>query len=122
MSHTTHLTTSHASAGGGDAGLPLIDLTATGDGVPNGAWFPRSSDLVAELPELLADLDAQDLQVRRVSYHPATWRVAPRRMVSDARWVDLSPSSALHPHLLCLFLVGSHQPISLLVILPADAP
>jgi hypothetical protein len=122
MSPTTNFTSSHAPAGGGDAGLPFIDLGATRDGFPDGAWCPRSNDLVAELPELFARLREQNLQVRRVVYHPATWPVTPRRLVSDSRRVDLSPSSAMHPHLLRLFLSGSNRSMDLLAILPCVTP
>ena len=122
MSHTKNFTPSAASGGGSEAQLPLIDLTATRDGFPDGAWCPRSNDLVAELPELFGALGEQSLQVRRVVYHPTTWLVAPRRLVSDARRVDLSPSSAFHPHLLRLFLSGSNRSMDLLVILPAVSP
>jgi hypothetical protein len=118
----TNLTSSLAPAGGTDARSPLIDLAPTRDGFPDGAWCPRSNDLVAALPELFAALGEQNLLVRRVVYHPTTWLAAPRRLVSDSRRVDLSPSSAFHPHLLRLFLSGSNRCMDLLVILPAVSP
>ena len=123
MSHpTTNLMSSLAPARGANARSPVIDLTLTRDGFPDGAWCPRSNDLVDALPELFAALGEQNLMVRRVVYHPTTWLAAPRRLVSDSRRVDLSPSSAFHPHLLRLFLSGSNRCMDLLVILPAGSP
>jgi hypothetical protein len=119
MSHTTNIPSSAGPAGGSDARLPLFDLTATRDGFCDGAWCPRSNDLVAELPKLFAAHGEQNLRVRRVVYHPTTWLAAPRRLVSDSRRVDLSPSSAMHPRLLRLFLSGSNRSMHLLAIRPS---
>lgn len=126
MSDTTHTPTSSpaptAPAGSESAGPPVIDLPTTRDDVPDRAWCPGSNDLVAALPELFATLGQQNLVVRRVVYHPTTWLAAPRRLVTDSRRVDLSPSRALHPHVLRLFLSGSNRCIDLMVILPAASP
>jgi hypothetical protein len=101
-----------------DERLPLIHRGPSRWGYPDGAWSPRSVNLVDELPPLLADLKQQGLPVARVLYNPALWSLAPGRMASGARWVGLEATSALSPHLIRLFLTDSFRCIDLLVHFP----
>ncbi|WP_405177302.1 DUF5994 family protein [Nocardia sp. NBC_01377] len=59
------------------------------NGYVDGAWWPRSSELVGELPDLLAVLSVSLGPVWRVVYDPAGWASAPARMIAGGRSVRL---------------------------------
>jgi hypothetical protein len=85
----------------------------------DGAWWPRSRDLAAELPELLAAIAAQMQPVGRVSYHPADWDPAPRRVVVGAQsvrlgWYRLMPAGTVD-------VISGLRRITLIVV-PAETP
>lgn len=107
------------SGRGVDGRLPLIDLASSRKGSPDGAWCPRSGNLVVELPALIADLADQGLLVKRVVYNPVGWNPAPRRMITASRGIDLSTADGLSPNRVRLFLSGSRRIIDLLIIFPA---
>jgi hypothetical protein len=46
----------------------------------DGAWWPRSRDLGAELPSLTAVLDPLWGRITRVTVNPTHWRVVPRKV------------------------------------------
>ncbi|MET9618675.1 DUF5994 family protein [Kitasatospora indigofera] len=46
----------------------------------DGAWWPRSYDLLAELPSLAKELDGRWGRVTRVTLNPAHWPVIPPRV------------------------------------------
>jgi hypothetical protein len=60
-----------------------LRLSLTPNGVRagrlDGAWWPRSRDLLLELPSLAAELDERWGRVTRVTVNPAQWPVIPRR-------------------------------------------
>jgi hypothetical protein len=58
-------------------------------GYVDGGWWPRSDDLAAELPALLAQLSTAGYAVRRVAYNLEAWDPAPRRLTVNGRLVRL---------------------------------
>lgn len=53
-------------------------------GEAGGTWWPRSHELAAELPELLAALADRLGRVERIVYDPAGWAPSvPQRIVTD---------------------------------------
>ncbi|WP_329493532.1 DUF5994 family protein [Kitasatospora herbaricolor] len=46
----------------------------------DGAWWPRSHDLLAELPSLAEELDRRWGQVTRVTVNPSHWQAVPSRI------------------------------------------
>ncbi|WP_319453636.1 MULTISPECIES: DUF5994 family protein [unclassified Mycobacterium] len=54
-----------------------------------GAWWPRSRNLTAELPDLVAALAVRVGRVERVVYDPAGWDEAPERIVIGDATVTL---------------------------------
>ncbi|WP_431679498.1 DUF5994 family protein [Kitasatospora sp. KL5] len=46
----------------------------------DGAWWPRSRDLLLEFPSLAAQLDERWGRVTRITVNPAQWPVVPRRI------------------------------------------
>jgi hypothetical protein len=69
-------------------GLRLqLDPTMAGTGAVDGGWWPRSRDPDAELPDLIAGLDASVGPVTRVALNLDAWDRAPRRIAVDGRRV-----------------------------------
>ncbi|MEW2480117.1 DUF5994 family protein [Mycolicibacterium peregrinum] len=58
-------------------------------GYVDGAWWPHSDDLSAELPDLLAVLSVRLGRIDRVLYHLSAWATAPRKLVTGGRAVRL---------------------------------
>jgi len=61
---------------------PRLSLAPAGSApaLLDGAWWPRSLDLAAELPALVAVLDPLWGRITRVTVHPAQWPVVPRKV------------------------------------------
>jgi hypothetical protein len=73
-------------------GLPVrLSLTSktTPAGRLDGAWWPYTRDLSAELPPLTTALDASGGRITRVTVNPARWPVIPREVVVDGRSVHV---------------------------------
>jgi hypothetical protein len=65
-------------------------------GSVDGAWWPRSRDLAAELPALLAVLAVRLGPIERVGYHLGDWAPTVRRsasMVPSSTWAATAPST-----------------------------
>jgi hypothetical protein len=58
-------------------------------GYVDGAWWPHSDDLAAELPDLLAVLSVRLGEVGRVIYKIDEWSTAPKKLTADGRTVRL---------------------------------
>jgi Family of unknown function (DUF5994) len=56
-------------------------------GYVDGAWWPRSDDLTAELPDLLAVLSARLGPIDRVLYKLNDWAKAPAKLATGGRKV-----------------------------------
>ncbi|MFG3051361.1 DUF5994 family protein [Kitasatospora sp. NPDC048239] len=59
-----------------------LSLTPSGvrPGRLDGAWWPRSRDLLLELPALAAEIDGRWGRITRITVNPAQWPVIPRRI------------------------------------------
>ncbi|ARF82791.1 DUF5994 family protein [Kitasatospora aureofaciens] len=61
-----------------------LRLSLAPDGVRagrlDGAWWPRSRDLLLELPSLAAELDERWGRITRITVNPAQWPLIPRRI------------------------------------------
>jgi len=69
-------------------GLRLqLDPMMAGTGAVDGGWWPRSRDPDAELPGLIAGLDASVGPITRVALNLDAWDTAPRRVAVDGRRV-----------------------------------
>lgn len=62
---------------------------ADSDGYVDGAWWPRSPDLTAELPDLVAVLTVRLGPIWRVVYDPAGWSPAPQQTTVRDRVIRL---------------------------------
>lgn len=55
----------------------------------DGAWWPRTRDLLTELPALLAALAARLGPIARMTYHPVAWDPSARHVNADGTLVRL---------------------------------
>ncbi|MFD9126004.1 DUF5994 family protein [Kitasatospora sp. NPDC059571] len=85
----------------------------------DGAWWPRSRDLLLELPSLAAELDQRWGRVTRITVNPAQWPVVPRRIpveghVVHAGWFTVEQDEHM-------IMVCSYAPrrLNLLVVPPS---
>lgn len=92
---------------------------APATGYVDGAWWPRSRDLSAELPTLLAVLAIRLGAVERVSYNLATWEAAPRRLDVNGRQLRLGGFHAQHAH--TVDVIGANGARLTLLVLPPGA-
>lgn len=91
-------------------------------GFVDAAWWPRSRDLDAELPTVLADLAAAGRPIVRVIYDLDFWQAHSRRLAVDGQQVKLGGFRNAD-HLLITFIENQGRArIDVLVIDPdADA-
>jgi Family of unknown function (DUF5994) len=66
-----------------------LDPTMAGTGVVDGGWWPRSRDPDAELPGLIAGLDASLGPITRLALNLDGWDSAPRRVAVNGRRVHV---------------------------------
>ncbi len=105
----------HSSDPGADVRLHLKP-TAPVTGHVDGGWWPRSRDLAAELPLLLAAVTARLGRVERVSYHLGDWDPAARRVDVDGHVVRLAGFRFQRSD--TVDIAGRQQRITLLVVPP----
>ncbi|MFD3473094.1 DUF5994 family protein [Streptomyces sp. NPDC058682] len=87
----------------------------------DGAWWPRSRDLEAELPALAAALDETWGRITRVSVNPSRWPVVPRTVAVAGHLLHVGWFTEQDPDKLILlsYTVGRWD---LLVIPPETEP
>ncbi|MFZ3562723.1 DUF5994 family protein [Streptomyces sp. BH097] len=94
----------------------------TGRGLLDGAWWPASRDLAAELPSLAQALDPLWGRITRVAVNPMLWPVVPRKVPVQGRVLKVGWfTPELDPHKLLLLSYGTGR-FDLLVIPPETAP
>jgi hypothetical protein len=95
--------------------LSLKQESAT-TGVVDGAWWPASRDLAAEMPAFIAALADRAGAVERVSYNIDAWDAVPRKVRVDGNVVRMggfrSQAAAT------LKVVGERRVLTLLVVPP----
>lgn len=89
-------------------------------GFVDGAWWPRTRNLSAELAELLGVLAVRLGQVERVSYHLGEWETSSRKSIIGGCLVRLAGYRAQHPG--TLDVQAARHRITLLVVPPETAP
>jgi Family of unknown function (DUF5994) len=89
----------------------------------DGAWWPRSTDLAAELPSLVAALDERGLRISRISYSLSAWDTTPHRVQAGGRTVRTGGFRVIDPALVSLTPAGgAGQPVDLRVVPPDTDP
>jgi Family of unknown function (DUF5994) len=99
-------------------GLRLqLDPTRAGTGAVDGGWWPRSRDPDAELPGLIAGLDASLGPITRVALNLAAWDTAPRRVAVNGRRVRVGWFRHMDAHTIGVTR-ASQDRVALLVVPP----
>ncbi|GAA2539433.1 MULTISPECIES: DUF5994 family protein [Streptomyces] len=101
-----------------------LSLAPTGSAplLLDGAWWPRSRDLTAELPALASVLDPLWGRITRVTVNPAQWPVVPRKVPVAGHVVKVGwfrSEQDAHELLLLSYHVGRWN---LLVVPPRTPP
>lgn len=86
-------------------------------GLLDGAWWPRSHNLLRELPALIAVLDPSWGRITRVSVNPAHWPVVPRKVPVGGHVVKAGWFTEQDPHKLLLLSYRTGR-FDLLVVPP----
>jgi hypothetical protein len=105
---------------------PSITLRDPADagGLVDGGWWPRSLDLIAELPALLEAVEAAGYrEVRRVSYALTAWDGQPPRRVTILNHVvKLGGFQSQNPAEIALVDSSGWKRINLMVVPPRTDP
>lgn len=94
---------------------------APSTGLVDGAWWPESTDLAAEIPDLLAVLSVRLGAISDVLYRLTEWVKAPNKMIVGDRSVRLAGYSRQPAHTIEVVGISGRRMI-LLVVPPATAP
>ncbi|SDP96051.1 DUF5994 family protein [Lentzea jiangxiensis] len=87
----------------------------------DGAWWPRSRDLAAELPALLAVLAVRLGDIPRMSYNLTEWDTAPRQIAADGLRVRLNGFWSRPAHTVDL-IASDRRRLTLLLVPPDTEP
>ena len=108
-------------------GLPpariMFDLALPRHGATDGGWWPRSRNALAELPAVIAALDARPgVRVQRLAVHRCEWDEIPHQLTADGSHIVRVDSLTTIPRrTISATVVGGREPIALLVV-PPDTP
>ncbi|MER7569155.1 DUF5994 family protein [Streptomyces sp. NPDC097941] len=87
-------------------------------GLLDGAWWPRSRDLLSELPALTDALDSLWGRITRIAVNPEYWPVIPRKVSANGHVVKVGWfTPEIDPHKLLLLSYGTGR-WDLLIIPP----
>ncbi|WP_137988403.1 DUF5994 family protein [Streptomyces vilmorinianum] len=100
--------------------LLRLQTTHSREGVLDGAWWPRSRNVVAELPALVQALTAHLGPITRVGLDTAAWEDVPTRVVVDDRVVHLDSFPVGDDTV--LITRGDNDHFALLVVPPDTTP
>ena len=90
-------------------------------GFVDGAWWPHTDDLAAELPDLLAVLSVRLGPISRVLYNTSEWAQSPRKFAAAGRMVRLD-GYRLQPVHTVEILGLNRDALVLLVVSPQADP
>jgi hypothetical protein len=90
-------------------------------GYVDGAWWPRSTDLAAELPDLLAVLSVRLGPIERVAYNVTEWAPAVTKLRTGGRAVRLDGYRRQPNDTIEVVAIGRGK-IALLVVPPDTDP
>jgi hypothetical protein len=90
---------------------------APASGHVDGAWWPHSDDLAAELPDLLAVLSVRLESIERVVYHPAEWASAAEQLRTPDGVVHLDGNDRRPEN--TIEVIGTNRGKLVLLVVPA---
>ncbi|MGW3152335.1 DUF5994 family protein, partial [Streptomyces sp. NPDC001177] len=89
MSATLHPTLPHPEPVATPAARLALKTDGASRGLLDGAWWPRSRDLLSELPALTDVLDPLWGRITRIAVNPKYWPVIPRQVPVDGHIVKV---------------------------------
>jgi hypothetical protein len=89
---------------------------STARGSVDGAWWPSSTNLGAELPDVLAVLGSRIGEVRRVVYDPSIWPTTPSRIIRRGVAISVDPYNMVTSE--TIYLIGTHSRDAVLFVVP----
>ncbi len=118
MSATLYPTLPHPEPVAAPAARLALKTDGASRGLLDGAWWPRSRDLLSELPALTDVLDPLWGRITRIAVNPRHWPVIPRKVPVDGHIVKVGWfTPEIDPHKLLLLSYGTGR-WDLLVIPP----
>lgn len=98
-----------------------LDPALSRRGAVDGGWWPRSRNAHAELPGLIAALDARPgVRVQRLAVHRDEWDDIPHRLTADnGRFARVDWFTTIPRHTVSVTTAGGREPIALLVVPPS---
>ncbi|MBC9728538.1 DUF5994 family protein [Streptomyces sp. TRM68367] len=118
MSATLHTAPPHHESVAAPAARLALKTDGTSRGLLDGAWWPRSRDLLSELPALTDLLDPLWGRITRIAVNPKHWPVIPRKVPVNGHIVKVGWfTPEIDPHKLLLLSYGTGR-WDLLVIPP----
>ena len=100
--------------------LALCERATTVAGAVDGAWWPNSTSLRIELPDLIAVISLTIGPVKRVVYDPSSWPDAPSRIIRGSTVISVDPYTLVAAD--TIYLVGTHSRDAVLFIVPPSTP
>jgi uncharacterized protein DUF5994 len=89
-------------------------------GAVDGGWWPRSRNAHAELPGLIAALDARPgVRVQRLAVHRDEWDDIPRQLTDNGHFARIDWFTTIPRHTVSVTTAGGREPIALLVVPPS---
>ncbi|UGY92363.1 DUF5994 family protein [Streptomyces gobiensis] len=108
MSATLHPSPPHHESVAAPAARLTLKTDGTSRGLLDGAWWPRSRDLLSELPALTDVLDPLWGRITRIAVNPKYWPVIPRKVSVDGHIVKVGWfTPEIDPHKLRLLSYGT---------------
>ncbi|MGW0735725.1 DUF5994 family protein [Streptomyces sp. NPDC002851] len=100
--------------------LLRLETTRLREGILDGAWWPRSRDIAAELPGLITALSRHLGPITRVGLDASAWEGLPKRLIVDDQVVHLDSFPVGDDTV--LVTRGDEDHFSLLVVPPQATP
>ncbi|MGW0821773.1 DUF5994 family protein [Streptomyces sp. NPDC002845] len=108
MSATLHPSLPHHESVAAPAARLTLKTDGTSRGLLDGAWWPRSRDLLSELPALTDVLEPLWGRIARIAVNPKYWPVIPRKVPVDGHIVKVGWfTPEIDPHKLLLLSYGT---------------
>ena len=107
------------AASGSDGPRLAICGRAKVRGSVDGAWWPSSSELRIELPDLVAVVGNWIGPIRRVVYDPGIWRPGPSRIIRGNEVTRVDPYRLVAPD--TIYLTGRQRDAVLFVVPPSTS-